>query len=218
MFMIICGGGKVGFSLAKRMSEEKHKVVLIERNSELCDRISKQLNIIVLNGDACEPRDLKEAQPEKADVIVAVTGDDEDNLVICQLAKTYYNIPRTVARVNDPRNEFTFLQLGVDVPVNATNVIAQVINQEVSLDELSTLLKLKQGKVSIVQGKISKKSAFCHKQLKDIHLPKNCIIASVMRKDDIIVPQGDTKLELNDEILAVTTPENEKQFYKLLIG
>lgn len=218
MFIIICGGGKVGYSLAKRMAEEKKKVVLIERNKELCERIARDLNIIVLNGDACEPRDLKEAQPDKADVIVAVTGDDEDNLVICQLAKTYYNIPRTVARVNDPRNEFTFLQLGVDVPVNATNVIAQVINQEVSLDELSTLLKLKQGKLSIVQGKLSKKSAFVNKQLKDIKLPKNCIIASVLRKDDILVPQGNTVLKMNDEVLAVTTPDNEKQFYKLLIG
>ncbi|MFC1517291.1 NAD-binding protein [Candidatus Margulisiibacteriota bacterium] len=218
MYVIICGGGKVGYSLAKRLAEEKNKVILIERDLEKCKTIAKDIKAIVIHGDACEPKYLEEATAEKADVIVAVTGDDEDNLVICQLAKTYYSVPRTVARVNDPRNEFSFVQLGVDVPVNATNVIAQVINQEVSLDELSTLLKFKQGKISIVQGKITNKSALLKKQLKNIKLPQNCIIVSILRKEHIIVPKGDTQLKKDDEVLAVTTAENEKQFHKILTG
>lgn len=219
MFIIITGGGKVGFSLAKRLAEEKkHKVVVIDNNDLICKKISEEMDTIVIKGDACDPNSLDEANANKADVLVALTGDDEDNLVICQLAKTYFAIPRTIARVNDPRNEYTFLQLGVDVPINSTDVIAQVINQEVSLKELSTLLKFKQGKLSIVQGKISKKSDFLKKKLKNIKLPANCIVVSILRKEEIIVPKGDTEFEKDDEILAVTTTENEKQFHKLLIG
>ncbi len=218
MYILICGGGKVGRALAKQFTMEKKKVVLIEQRKEICEQISKEVNAIVINGDACEPKYLEEANAEKADAIVAVTGDDEDNLIICQLAKTYFDVKRTIARVNDPRNEFTMLQLGVDVPVNATKVIAQLINQEVSLDEISTLLKLKQGKLSIVQGKVSKKSSLIKKQIKDIKLPKNCIIVSILRKDNVIVPKGDTVVELNDEVLAVTTPEDEKALSRLLAG
>lgn len=219
MFIIICGGGKVGFSLAKRLSEEKNKIVLIERNPERCERIAKELpEIIVIEGDACEPRYLEDAHAEKADIVVALTGDDEDNLVICQLAKTYFSVKQTIARANDPRNEYTFNQLGVDISINATNVIAQVINQEVGMNDLCTLLKIKQGKLSIVQGKVSPNSILVDRPLKRVKLPANCILVSVLRKDDVIVPGGDTVLEANDEILAVTAPESEKHFSKLLAG
>lgn len=217
MFIIICGGGKVGSSLAHKMSEEKkNKVVVIEQKEDICQRLAAELNAIVINGDACEPGYLEEAQANHADVVVAVTGDDEDNLVICQLAKTYFSVPRTVARVNDPRNEYTFTQLGVDVPVNATTVLAQVITQEASLDEITTVLKLKQGQLAVVQAKITARSAFSKHMLKDITLPHGCILVSVLRKDAIIVPQGNTRLEPGDEILAVTSPENEQPLRKLL--
>lgn len=217
MFIIICGAGKVGSSLAHTLSKEKqNKVVLIEQSLELCQRLAGELNAIVIHGDACEPGYLEEAQANHADVVVAVTGDDEDNLVICQLAKKQFSVRRTVARVNDPRNEYTFTKLGVDVPVNATNVLAQVINQEVSLDEITTVLKLKQGKLSIVQATVSKQSALSKHMLKDITMPHGCILVSVLRKEEIIVPQGSTRLEPGDEILAVTSPEAEKQFQKLL--
>jgi trk system potassium uptake protein TrkA len=127
-------------------------------------------------------------------------------------------VKRTVARVNDPRNEHTFAQLGVDVPVNATNLIAQVINQEVSLDELSTLLKLKQGKVSLIQGTILQGSPLVNMELKDIPLPEDCIIVSVLRGDDVILPRGITRLEEKDQLLAVMTAQNEKIFNNLLVG
>lgn len=219
MFIIICGGGKVGFSLAKRLSEEKNKIFLIERNTERCKKIAKELpEVIVIEGDACEPRYMEEAHAEKADIVVALTGDDEDNLVICQLAKTYFSVKQTIARANDPRNEYTFNQLGIDISINATNVIAQVINQEVDMNDLCTLLKIKQGKLSIVQGKVSPDSVLVDQPLKKVKLPANCIIVSVLRKDDVIVPRGDTILQSYDEILAVTAPESEKHFSRLLSG
>jgi len=219
MFIIICGAGKVGFSLAQRLADEKNKVILIEQNSERCEKISGDIpKVMVLCGDACEPRFLEEAHAEKADIVVALTGDDEDNLVICQLAKTYFFVPRTIARANDPRNEYTFKQLGVDISVNATNVIAQVINQEVTIDDLNTLLKLKEGKLSIVKGKVSAKSKLADKPLKKLKMPKDCIIVSVLRGDDVIIPGGETVIKENDEILAVTAPSSQRSFSKLLTG
>jgi trk system potassium uptake protein TrkA len=219
MFIIICGAGKVGFSLAQRLADEKNKIILVEQNVERCEKIAGEIpKVIVICGDACEPRYLEEAHAEKADLVVAVTGDDEDNLVICQLAKTYFSVPRTIARANDPRNEYTFKQLGVDISVNSTNVIAQVINQEVTVDDLNTLLKLKAGKLSIVQGKVTDRSKLLGKPLKKIKMPEKCIIVSVLRGEEVIIPRGDTILTENDEVLAVTAPDNQRSFSKLLTG
>ncbi len=219
MFVIICGAGRVGSSLANRLVSEAHKVVVIDRDKAHCERVAEEVDdVIIIHGDACEPKCLEEANAEKADVVVAVTSDDEDNLIICQLAKLNFSVPRTVARVNDPRNREAFAKLGVDVPIDATTIISQVINQELSLEELSTLLKLKQGRISIVQAKVSKSSPMLGRQLKDVPMPGGCIIASVLRKEEIIVPNGETFLRSGDDILAVTTPENEQEFCKLLRG
>lgn len=219
MFIIVCGGGRVGLSLVQRLAAEGHKVALVEKDKAVCEAIADEIGeIIVIHGDACEPRSLEEAGAENADVVVAVTNHDEDNLVICQLAKTSFAVRRTVAKVNDPRNEYTLGRLGVDTPVDATTLIAQMINQELSLDELSTLLKLKRGRISVIQGTISARSPLCNASLKEIEIPDKCIIASVLRKDDILVPRGDTVLEEGDQLLVIATPESEKQFRKLLTG
>ncbi|MCX6355250.1 MAG: TrkA family potassium uptake protein [Candidatus Aureabacteria bacterium] len=219
MFVIICGGGKIGYSLAEHLMREKHKVVIIEKDKAVCERVSRDLDdVIVINGDACELRYLEEAQAAKAQVVVALTGDDEDNLVICQIAKTCYSVPRAVAKVNDPRNEEALARLGIDVPINATKLIAQIVDQEVDLEDISTLLKLRQGKISIIQGKISKQSPLANSQLKDVSMPPKCIITSVLRGEEIIVPKGDTTLCEGDDVLAITTIESEKEFRKLLMG
>ena len=219
MFVIVCGAGKVGFSLVRQLVQEKHKVVLLDKNRETCEFAAEELRgAIVIQGDACDPDRLEEARIDRADVVVAATGHDEDNLVICQLAKSAPSSPRTVAKVNDPRNEESMARLGVDVPVNASNLIAQVINREASLEEIGTLLKLKQGKISILKGKINGKSALANEQLKNLKLPPKSIIALVLRKDDIIVPKGDTVLEKGDDLLAITTEENEKELLRLIAG
>jgi len=219
MFIIACGAGKVGYSLVKQLVGERHKVILLDKNREVCEQAAQDLRgAIVIQGDACDPDRLEEAQADRADVVVAVTGDDEDNLIICQLAKTNFSVPRTVAKVNDPRNEEAMAALGVDVPVNASNLIAQVINRETSLEEIGTLLKLKQGKIAILKGKINGKSALANKQLKNLKLPPKSIIALVLRKDDIIGPKGDTVLEKGDDCLAITIEENEKELLRLIAG
>jgi len=219
MRVVICGGGKVGFFLAGHLFETGNQVVLIEQNNALCERIAEQLpHILVIKGDGCEPRCLEEAEVGSAEVVVAVTGDDEDNLIICQLAKSSFSVPRTIAKVNDPRNEYALTQLGVDNAVNATAIIAQMINQEVSLDEISTLLKLKHGNISIVKSQLSKKSPLCGKALKDVTLPDKCIIATVVRNNEMIVPRGETVLMENDEVLAISVPDSEQKLRRLLTG
>ncbi|MCX6357600.1 MAG: TrkA family potassium uptake protein [Candidatus Aureabacteria bacterium] len=219
MIVLICGGGKVGYSLARHLANKRYAVVIIEKDKAKCERIAGILrDVIVIHGDACEPRYLEEAQAGRAKVLVALTGHDEDNLVICQVAKTCFSVPRTVAKVNDPRNEEALAKLGVDVLINATDIIAQLIDKEVDLEDISTLLKYKEGKISVVQGIISQQSPLVGKQLKDLSIPPKCIIASVVRGEDIIVPQGDTVLQGGDNVLAIVTAENEKAFRRLLKG
>ena len=218
MRVVICGGGKVGLFLAKELSIAGHHLVLIEKSATKCAEIAEALGdaLLVILGDACEPRILDDAGLDHADVMVAVTGDDEDNLIICQLAKSSFKVARTIARVNDPRNQYTMAKLGVDNPVNSTAIIAQMINQEVSLDEISTLLKLKQGKVSVLQRNISAQSVLCNMAIRDIKLPEQCIIATVLRKGEVLIPRGDTILQENDEILALMDPHAEREFLSVI--
>jgi len=219
MFVLICGGGKIGYSLAEHLAGEDHKIVIIEKDRAVCERVAEHLDgVIVINGDACELKYLEEAQVSKASVVVALTGDDEDNLVICQLAKKCFSVPRTIAKVNDPRNEETLARLGIDVPINATHLIAHVVNQEVDLKDISILFKLRQGKISVVQGKIAEESPFVDTRLKNVQMPPKCIIASVLRGENFIVPQGDTVLEPGDDVLAITVTDSEKALRKLIRG
>ena len=220
MRIVISGGGKVGLFLAKEQSIGGQHIVLIEKEMDKCTEIAEALGdaLMIIVGDGCEPRILDEAGLEHADVVVAVTGDDEDNLIICQLAKSSFSVPRTIARVNDPRNQYTMAKLGVDNPVNSTAIIAQMINQEVSLDEISTLLKLKQGKVSVLQRNVSAKSSLCNMAIRDIQLPDQCIIATIIRNGEVLIPSGVTVLQEDDEILALMAPSAEREFLSVIKG
>ncbi|MFA5287624.1 MAG: TrkA family potassium uptake protein, partial [Candidatus Omnitrophota bacterium] len=135
MYIIIIGAGKVGYFLAKRLVNSKHTVSIIDRNKLICEDAAKEIEALVINGDGCDPRILEEAGILRADVVAAVTGDDEDNLIICQLAKERFNIQRTVGRVNNPDNEHTFSELGIDIPVDSTKIIAKIIEEEVSFPD-----------------------------------------------------------------------------------
>ncbi|MBU1262371.1 TrkA family potassium uptake protein, partial [bacterium] len=152
MYIIIVGGGKVGYHLAKMLKKDDHEIAIIEKSKSICNEIAEeQPNILVIRGDGCESKNLKDARAERADVIAAVTGFDEDNLVICQLAKEKFNIPRTVARVNDPDNEHIFGALGVDIPVNSTSIIANIIEEEASLEDFTDLMTLRKGKIALIR-------------------------------------------------------------------
>ena len=218
MYIIIAGAGKVGHFLAKRLLEDKHTIVVIEKDKEVCRKLAEELNLIIINGDACEPRYLREAHIERADVLAAVTGEDEDNFVICQLAKEKFNIRRTVARVNDPKNEHTFSELGVDVPIDATRIIAKIIEEEVSFSDFVNLMSFKRGRLAIVRVDLTEESPAVHKNLNELVLPPDSVLVSIIRKDEVVVPKGNTVLEPGDDIIALTFIENEQQLLRALIG
>jgi len=173
---------------------------------------------MVINGDGCEPRYLEDAQVGRADVVVAVTADDEDNLVICQLAKEIFGVRRTVARVNNPRNEHIFTELGVDVPVNSTTIIAKIIEEEASFDDIINLMTFKRGKLALVRVDLSSDSPVIDKCVKDVKLPENSVFVSIVRGDNVIIPRPETVLMKGDDVIAMTKIESEQQLLDLLVG
>lgn len=218
MYVIIIGGGRIGFHLAQQLTQDKHGVAVIDKDKARCEGISQNLDAVVICGDGCEPRCLEEAQVRRADVVAAVTADDEDNLIVCQLAKEVFGVRRTVARVNNPRNEHVFNELGVDVPVNSTTIIAKIIEEEVSFEDVINLMTFKRGKLALVRVDLTSASPAIGKYVKDIKIPENSVFVSIVRGESIIVPKGETVLQKGDDVIALTTIENEQQLLDLLMG
>lgn len=218
MYIIIVGAGKVGHFLSKRLVADKHTVVIIEKDAAVCEAIAKDVDCLVVRGDGCEPRQLEEAGISRADVVASVTGEDEDNLVICQLAKEKFKVSRTVARVNDPRNEPVFSRLGVDVPIDATAILAKIIEEEVSFADFVNLMSFKRGKLAIVRVDLPTDSPVINKPLQELQLPPDSVLVSIIRGDEVIVPKGNTVLLPQDDIIALTLVQNEQQLLSYLIG
>ncbi len=210
MYIIVAGGGKVGYYLAKELVDEGHEVLVIEKDGAKCERIAEELGDIVLLGDACEATTMAMAGFARADMVIAVTGDDEDNLVVCQVAKVKFDVPRTVARINNPKNEEIFKRLGIDTTVSATAAILAHIEQELPTHPLIPLLTLKGGGLEIVEVKVPANSAVVGKSIRDVLLPQQSIIALVIDQDGVPrAPSGDTVIRAGDEVVAVTRTENE---------
>ncbi|MDP2940481.1 MAG: TrkA family potassium uptake protein [Candidatus Omnitrophota bacterium] len=218
MFIIIVGGGRVGYFLAKRLVKDKHTVSLIERDKAICEAIAKELDILVIHGDGCDPEILEQAGILRAEVLAAVTGDDEDNFIICQLAKERFNVSRTVGRVNDPKNVRAFSELGVDVPIDSTAIIAKMIEEEASFADFVNLLSFKRGKLAIVRVDLPEDSPVINKRLQELSLPPSSVLVSIIRGEEVVVPKGDTQLLPRDDIIALTLVENEQQLLNYLIG
>jgi trk system potassium uptake protein TrkA len=218
MYIILIGAGKVGFFLAKRLISGKHTVSVIEKEKNVCEEIAKGLEALVIHGDGCDPYVLEQAGIARADVLASVTGDDEDNLIICQLAKEKFHIRRTVARVNNPDNEHTFAELGIDVPIDSTKIIAKIIEEEVSFSDFVNLMSFKRGKLAIVRVDLPDDSPVINKQVSEIQLPPDSVLVSLVRQDEVIVPKGNTVLRSGDDIIALTLVGNEPQLLNLLIG
>ncbi|MDD5772718.1 MAG: NAD-binding protein [bacterium] len=218
MNIVVVGGGKVGYYLVKKLVKDGLSVTLIEKDRARCEEIAQEIDTMVINGDGCDIGILEQAGISKASVLAAVTGSDEDNFVACQLAKTGYNVLRTVARVNNPNNEAIFSELGVDVPVNSTTIIARIVEEEVSLDDFINLLSFKKGNISLVRVDLSDDSPAVGKMIKDIILPPNSVLVSIIRGGDIIIPKGETVLTPGDDVIALTSVENEQSLLTSLIG
>ncbi|MDP2044224.1 MAG: NAD-binding protein [Candidatus Omnitrophota bacterium] len=218
MYILIIGAGKVGYFLAKRLCQGKHTVSIVDKDRLICEEAAKELGALVINGDGCDPKILEEAGIQRADVLAAVTGDDEDNLIICQLAKEKFNLQRTVGRVNNPDNEHTFSELGIDVPVDSTKIIAKIIEEEVSFSDFVNLMSFKRGKLAIVRVDLPEDSPVINKEVKDIIMPLDAVLVSILRGEEVILPKGNTVLKPGDDVIAITLIGNEPQLLNLLAG
>lgn len=216
--MVIVGGGKVGSFLAEALENKGHRVTVIERNRELCERLAMRTEATVIQGDGCDLRFQEEAEVGKADVFAAVTGDDDDNLVACQLARTHFQVPRAVARVNNPKNERIFNKLGIDA-ISSTTVIAQLIEERTTVGDIITLHTLKKGRLAVVELDLpDDRCRSCEVPLRDLGLPRGCVLVSVIRGDEVIIPQGSSVLQPGDTVIAVTEPEKESELKRILVG
>lgn len=211
MVVFVIGGGRVGSFLARVFKEEGHEVVVVEKEKEVCEGIEKSEGLKVYRADACDPMQLEESGIRRAEVAVVVTGHDEDNLVIAQLAKHYFHVPRVVARVNNPKNKWLYTrEWGVDVAVSQTHIIADILKEEASLGDLVTLLRFKGGEVALVEVEVEADSPLRGKAVKDLELPPSSLIVGVVRGEEVILPHGSTTFEQNDQIIALTRVKYEK--------
>lgn len=211
MYIIVGGGGDVGYYLTKSLISQGHEVVLLEKGSTRFQGLADELGeSVVVRGDACEARTMEEVGVNRADVVIAVTGDDDDNLVICQMAKKRYNVNRTIARVNNPRHEALFQKLGIDLTVSPTKSILSLIEAELPGSTFVSLMTLKRAGLEIVEVRIPVGSPIADKPLRDINIPRSCNLALIIRGTQFIIPTAETQLAANDEVYAVVNRDGEE--------
>lgn len=203
MKVIVVGGGKVGYYLAKTLLEHGHTPYLIEKQSSLCNTVANQLDTPVICGDGTTITGLKRAGIEQADALVSVTGKDEDNLIACQLAKKKFNIKKTVAKTNNPKNADAMKQLGVDIVINSTTNISLLLEREVQLDSIKNLMSLNQGEASLVEIEIPQGNKLSGKNLSEIKIPADMVIVTITRSGHLIIPRGNTTIEDGDKITII---------------
>ncbi len=203
MTVIVVGGGKVGYYLAKTLLEHGHEPKIIELDRELCHRIANDLDIPVICGDGTTIRALEEAGVYGADALIGVTGQDENNLVACQVAKRSFGIKRTVARVNNPKNAKIMKALGVDIPVSSTDNIARMLEREIDAAAIKQLMPLNRGEISLSEIELPLDFKYSGKKLSELRLPEESVIVSILRKDQIIIPRGNSTLNAGDKIFVI---------------
>lgn len=211
MYIIIGGGGEVGYYLARNLLRHGHEVLLLEKDASRQQTLSEELGQSIFKGDACEARTLEEAGARRAEVVIAVTGEDEDNLVICQLAKKRFNVARTIARLNNPKHEDLFQKLGIDVTVSPTKTILSLVESELPGQRFIMLMNLKRAGLEIVELNISSISPIVGQKLNEINLPRRCNLALIIRGQEPIFPDRDTVLQANDDVYALVTRDGEEE-------
>jgi trk system potassium uptake protein TrkA len=218
MFVLIAGGGRTGARLANLLINQHYKVRLIENRSELLGRLHQELPTeVIYEGNPVDPSVLNAAGINDVHALAAVTSEDASNLALCFLAKTMFDVPRTIARVNNPNNAWLFNErFHVDVALNSADVLAHLIEEEMSLGDMITLFKIRRGRYSVVEEKVPEGAKAIGIQLKDLDLAEHCVIAAIIRDGVMTLPRGDSSLQENDEIIAVASPEGAKKLAELL--
>ena len=218
MNVLIAGCGRTGARLANLLINQNYKVRLIENRRELLAHLHQELPTeVIYEGNPVDPGILEAAGVRDVHVVAAVTSDDSTNLVLCFLSKTMFEVPRTIARVNNPNNAWLFNEkFRVDVALNSADVLAHLIEEEMSLGDMMTLFKIRRGRYSVVEEKVPAGAKAIGIQLKDMGLAEYCVIAAIIRDGVMTLPRGDSKLQENDEIIAVASAEGVQKLADLL--
>lgn len=220
MYVVINGGGKVASYLARQLLENGHAVAVIEKREEIAQKLVTELpgEPLIILGDGCDSLYQEDAGVSRADVFVAATGDDDDNLVACQLAKVAFGVPRAVARVNNPKNEHIFNTLGVEA-ISSTTIIGRLIEEETTVGDIRTLMALRKGDMAIVEIELPvDRCVVCGKQVADLKLPVDCLIVAIVRGDETIPVHGETEMQPGDVVIAFTNVAHERALKKALTG
>ena len=219
MYIIVVGAGRVGYYLTKALLDEGHEVLVVEHDAKYVDIMNNELGSVCLHGDGCEAATLAEMGTGRADMLIAVTGDDEDNLVSCQVAKHKFNVPRTIARIRNPRNEALFKKLGVDVTVSSTNIILEHIEEEVPTHPLTHLFTFHEKGLGIVEVKIPPEATTVGKSIKDLALPEESKLILVLSEEhEPRLATENITIQAGDQIIALTNPESEEALRAALRG
>ena len=216
MKIIIVGGGKLGFYLAQTLSAQGHEAAIIEQDRELCRMIENQLDISICTGDGTSQDVLREAGAERADVVCAVTGKDESNLVCCQTAKKVFDVKKTVAKVNNPNNVAALRTLGVDTVVSSTDNIIEHLEREVDISAMKELIPLDGGDASLQEITLPEDSELAGKSLMELSLPQTCNVVCISRGGHTLIPRGQTRLHGGDVLLVVTLRHGVRDLRKAL--
>lgn len=215
MYIIIGGGGDVGYYLTKSLLNQGHEVLLLEKGQTRFQALNDELGQAVVRGDACEARTMEEVGASRADVVIAVTGEDEDNLVICQVAKKRFKVGRTIARVNNPKHSEIFQKLGIDITVSPTRSILSLIEAELPSFRFVQLMTLKNAGLEIVELRVPQDSPVAGKLLRDIHLPRSGNLVLIIRDKQFVTPTADTQLLPNDDVFALVNREGEEELRRV---
>ena len=219
MVAVIVGGGRGGSYLAQDLLSQGYQVKVVDHRPDVVAKLRQEIDGEVICGDGCSPQTLEQIGAAKADLVAAVLHADEDNLVVCRLAKHHFHVRRVIARVNNPRNQWLYTKAwGVDVAISQVHLTSKVIEEEIGMGELVTLLKLNRGEAALVEMHLRETSPCRGKAIRELNLPTDTVIASVIRNGKLLVPRGDTRLETGDEILAISTVAAEKPLRDILVG
>ncbi len=218
MYVIIVGGGNTGAHLAKLLHDDGHTIRIIDERPNILEKLNRELPAeTIIAGDGSSPAILESAGVQKANVLAAVTGSDENNLVVTSLARFEFRVPRIIGRVNNPKNAWLFTrEMGVDVALNQADILARLVAEEMSLGDMMTLLKLRRGEYSLIEEKVHPLSPAANKALHELTLPEECTITAVIRHHQLLIPHGDTILEPADEVLALVHRSQLSQLAALL--
>ena len=219
MKVAICGAGNVGTSIASDLALGGHDVLLVDKDLDLVEKLRPEINVTLVAADACEVSSLHAAGFSSVDVVIAATGDDEDNLVISLLSKQEFAVPRVISRVNNPKNQWLFNESwGVDVSVCMPLMMTALVEEAVSVGSLVRLLRLERGHANLVEVTLADDSPAVGVSLADLEIPRDATVVAVVRSDRLVVPRGDTVLEPGDEVLALVTGQSEQAVQSILVG